>query len=53
MTVNYLMISSVALVVILVLIFAIYKNNKDKNKLVEALNKEELKTEHHKDGENQ
>lgn len=51
MTVNYLAIGSVALVVILVLIFAIYKNNKDKEKLVDTLNKDELTTEHHKDGE--
>lgn len=52
MTVNYLAIGSVALVVILVIVFAIYKNNKDKENLVDSLNKDELTTEHHRDGEN-
>ena len=53
MTINYLVIGSVALVVILVLVFAVYKNSKEKDILVEKLNKEDLKTEHHSEGENQ
>ena len=53
MTINYYIIGAVAFVVLLILAFAIYKNQKDKIKLEEGLNKEEMSTEHHKDGESQ
>lgn len=51
MTVNYLVIGSVALVVVLVLVFAVYKNQKEKIKLEDTLNKGEMKTEKHHEGE--
>lgn len=53
MSVNYLVIGSVALVVILVLFFAVYKNQKEKIKLEDTLNKGELKTENHHEGDGQ
>jgi hypothetical protein len=53
MTINYLMIGGVILLVLLILAFAVYKNQKDKNKLIETLNKGELKTERHNEGEDQ
>ena len=51
MTVNYLVIGSVALVVILILVFAVYKNQKEKIKLENTLNKGEMKTEKHHEGD--
>lgn len=53
MTINFYIIGAVGFVVLLILAFAIYKNQKDKVKLEESLNKGEMSTEKHDEGEDQ
>ena len=49
MNINYTVVAIVSLVVVLLIIFLIRSNQKDKKKLEKGMNEEEITPEKHKD----